>query len=141
MVAPALLVDAVDVILGWARTLTAVAEVTPGGVHLKAPRSAATEHIVLTRVGGGPDNTGDVPLDACRAQFACWGRTEQDAWHVATVLANELLALRGQAVTMTGRNTTGVCHGATLDSISPDPRVTDGWAGCLVQATFSLLAT
>jgi hypothetical protein len=65
---------------------------TGGGVSifLAMPTSAPIPALVLHRAGGAPRARKDLPEDAARIQFDCWGNTRAQAGEICRTLVAEL---------------------------------------------------
>lgn len=65
---------------------------TDGGtsIFLAMPASSPLPALVLSRVGGAPRASSDVPEDAARMTFNCWGTTRTQCGQIARTLMAEL---------------------------------------------------
>lgn len=89
--------DAEPLCKAWALTTSVAALVTRPdtgvSIYLSMPSSAPVPALVITRVGGAPRARADLPQDAARMQFDCWGKSRAQAAAICHALISELDSL------------------------------------------------
>lgn len=85
-------VDAEDLVLSWVKTTSVAPLVTVSGsvkIFLSMPKGAPLPVIVLTRVGGAPEES-DTPRDLARISFDIYAAKRPQAKAITTALVNEI---------------------------------------------------
>lgn len=89
--------DAEAIVKAWLLTTSVAALVTRPdagkSIYLAMPLSAPLPCVVLTRMGGGPRYGKDMPEDAARMSFSCWGRSRTQAGDIARAVVSECESL------------------------------------------------
>lgn len=99
-----------------------VTRTTDGGtsIFLAMPSSAPLPAVVVTRVGGGPRVTKELPEDNARISFDCWGKTRTQVSGIAYAVMAEL-----ESLSRAGGYTVGNAHLAAAEVLvclwQPDP--------------------
>jgi hypothetical protein len=89
--------DAEALTKAWALTTSVAPLLTRGdggvSIFMAMPTSAPVPALVMHRGGGGPRARKDLPEDAVRMQFDCWGKTRTQAGDICRALVAELETL------------------------------------------------
>lgn len=101
-------VDAEDCAKQWLLTTSVVPLVTVGNrvqVYLAMPIGAPLPVITLSRVGGAPVFTSDVPVDCARISFSIWAANRPQCKAIVSALVSEAESLHrtGPVIVSSGR--------------------------------------
>lgn len=85
--------DVENVIKLWLMTtqVTGLLTRSDGGVSifLTMPKSTVIPSVIVRRVGGGPQNRKELPLDRARVSLSCWGTSRASAGVLSRMIVAE----------------------------------------------------
>jgi hypothetical protein len=131
-------IDAEDLVLAWVKTTSVAPLVTVSGsvkIFLGMPQGSPLPCVVLSRVGGGPDD-GDSPVDHARISFSVYSANRPQCKSITSALVSEIESIGYGApyIGVSGRLQSGI---VVLNMWLPDP--VDDTPRYIVDAVFPVM--